>query len=146
VPCFDRKLAVHSMDTPGRGTRTGVEIPGADALRPFAKLSRAASSFRKILAYSLPAIETSRAHTWTMERFKPSVDRLALLVFEQAQRTGELVTMDLVNHVVNELFAHPAECRCGACQAAAQASARAIFRTAQAWECSVGVTRRLARA
>ena len=73
-----------------------------------------------------------------MERFKPSVDRLALLVFERAQRTGELVTMDLVNHVVNELLAHPAECRCGACQAAAQASARAIFRTAQAWECSVG--------
>ncbi len=81
-----------------------------------------------------------------MEKFKPSVDRLAVLVFEQSQRTGELVTMDLVNQVVNELLTHPLKCHCGACQMAAEVSVRAIFRTAQAWECSVGVTRRRARA
>jgi hypothetical protein len=53
--------------------------------------------------------------------------------------------MALVKRHVAELLAHPPECACGRCEAAAVAAVPHIWRVASAWERSTEVTRRRAR-
>lgn len=67
-----------------------------------------------------------------MHRFSQRTDRAAIAVFEQAQRTGEPVTMRLVNQIIAEL--------------GDGASADQVYRLATAWQRSVTATRRRARA
>lgn len=62
---------------------------------------------------------------------RSGVEKLAIVVFERAQQTGEPVTMALVKQVTAEL---------------GEATARNVYRTALGWERSVAATRRRARA
>ena len=67
-----------------------------------------------------------------MLKFSQRTDRVAVRVFEQAQRSGEPVTMALVNRVIAEL--------------GEEASAQQVYEAATIWERSVNATRRRARA
>jgi hypothetical protein len=70
---------------------------------------------------------------------------VAIDVFNTAQAAGEPVTMALVKRLhVTELLAHPPECECGRCEAAATAREGHIWRVASAWQRSTTATRRRA--
>jgi hypothetical protein len=73
-----------------------------------------------------------------------AAELVAIDVFSAAQAAGEPVTMALVKRHVTELLAHPPECHCGRCEAAATARVGHIWRVASAWERSTATTRRRA--
>jgi hypothetical protein len=54
------------------------------------------------------------------------------------------VTMTRVKQTVAELLAHPRECACGRCEAAATAREGHLWQVAFAWERSTAATRRRA--
>lgn len=65
---------------------------------------------------------------------KTDADELvAIDVFNNAQTADEPVTMDLVKRVLAELSAHPPECACRHCEAAAIARTANVWRIAAAW-------------
>jgi hypothetical protein len=65
---------------------------------------------------------------------------VAIDVFNAAQAKGEPVTGALVKPVVCELLAHPPECDCGHCEAAATARTAHIWRVASAWQGAIAAT------
>jgi hypothetical protein len=73
-----------------------------------------------------------------------AAELIAIDVFNAAQAAGEPVTMALVKQTMAELLAHPPECACGHCEAAATAREGHIWQVASAWERSTAATRRRA--
>jgi len=59
---------------------------------------------------------------------------IAIDCFNAAQGAGEPVTMALARRVVGELLAHPAECECGHCEAAAIARIGDVYNIATTWQ------------
>ena len=68
-------------------------------------------------------------------------DLIAVDVFNAAESTGEPVTMVLVRRVVDGLLAHPAECGCGRCEAAAIARVADVWNIASGWQRAVAATK-----
>jgi hypothetical protein len=52
-------------------------------------------------------------------RMSDPAELVTIDVFEAARAAGEPITMALVKRRVAELLAHPPECSCGRCEAAA---------------------------
>jgi hypothetical protein len=48
-------------------------------------------------------------------RAADSVEAIAVEVFRQAESSGQLVTMSLINRALEQLQGHRASCRCGLC-------------------------------
>jgi hypothetical protein len=80
-------------------------------------------------------------------RMADADDLTAVDVFNAAQATGEPVTMVLVRHVVDGLLAHPPECDCGRCEAAAIARVADVCNIASGWQRAIAATKstRIAR-
>jgi len=71
-----------------------------------------------------------------------AVEAIAAEVFRQAESSGQLVSMALINRAVEQLRSHRSSCRCGLCgETAAKARADRVFRTASVWQRSVTATR-----
>jgi hypothetical protein len=85
------------------------------------------------------------AHTDTV-RMVEAAELVAIDVFETAQATGRPITIttELVKRHVAELLAHPPECACGRCEAAATASIGHIWRVVTSWQGCIEATRRRA--
>jgi hypothetical protein len=82
-----------------------------------------------------------------VQKFSSGVDRLAAVVLERAERTGELVSMKLVGQLIDELLGHPVKCGCGRCEAAVTVSPQEVLQAAATWERPVAAApRRRARA
>ena len=82
-----------------------------------------------------------------MQKFSSGVDRLAAVVFERAQRTGEPVSMKLVGQLIDELLGHPVKCGCGRCEAAVTVSPQQVLQAAATWQRPIAAApRRRARA
>jgi hypothetical protein len=85
--------------------------------------------------------------TRLVQKFSSGVDRLAAVVLERAQLTGEPVSMKLVGQLLDELLGHPVKCRCGRCEAAVTVSLQDVLQAAATWQRHVAVApRRRARA
>ena len=69
-----------------------------------------------------------------MPKFSSGVDRLAAVVLERAQQTGEPVSMKLVGQLIDELLGHPVKCGCGRCEAAVTVSPREVLQAAATWQ------------
>ncbi len=59
---------------------------------------------------------------------------IAIDCFNAAQAAHEPVTMTLVRRVIDGLLAHPAECDCGHCEAAAIARVGDVCNIATSWQ------------
>ncbi len=71
---------------------------------------------------------------------------IAIDCFNAAQSAGESVTTTLVRRVIEGLLAHPTECDCGHCEAAAIARVGDVYNIAASWQRVVAaVPRRAAR-
>ena len=81
------------------------------------------------------------AVTLTTMRMADADDLIAVDVFNAAQSTGEPVTMVLVRRVVDGLLAHPPECGCGRCEAAAIARVGDVCNIASGWQRAIAATR-----
>lgn len=82
-----------------------------------------------------------------MQKFPSGVDRLAAVVVERAQRTGEPVSMKLVGQLIHELLGHPVKCGCGHCEAAVTVSPHEVLQAAATWQLpSAAAARRRAQA
>lgn len=77
-------------------------------------------------------------------RMADADDLIAVDVFNAAQASGEPVTMVLVKRVVDDLLAHPAECGCGHCEAAALARVGDVWNIASGWQRAVAASRQRA--
>lgn len=77
-------------------------------------------------------------------RVTEAAELVAIEVFQPAQAANELVTGELVKRVVGELLAHPPECACGRCEAAATVRVGHVWRIAAAWAGATAATRRRA--
>jgi hypothetical protein len=75
---------------------------------------------------------------------RDAAELVAIDVFNAAQAANEPVTGDLVKRIVGELLAHPQDCACGRCEAAAIARAGHVWRIAAAWQGATAATRRRA--
>jgi hypothetical protein len=63
-------------------------------------------------------------------------------VFRQAESSGQLVSMNMINRVLEQLQGHRPSCKCGLCgEMVAKAKADRVFRTASVWQRSVLATR-----
>ena len=67
-------------------------------------------------------------------------------MFERADKTGERITLWLVERRLAELAGHPPDCRCNIWRAAGRVTARAVHWIAANWQNQVAVTRRRATA
>jgi hypothetical protein len=81
------------------------------------------------------------AVTLTTMRMADADDLIAVDVFNAAESTGEPVTMVLVRRVVDGLLAHPAECGCGRCEAAAIARVADVWNIASGWQRAIAATK-----
>jgi hypothetical protein len=80
------------------------------------------------------------AVTLTTMRMADADDLIAVDVFNAAQATGEPVTMVLVRRVVAGLLAHPPDCGCGRCEAAAIARVADVCNIASGWQRAIAAT------
>ena len=68
--------------------------------------------------------------------------RFAVEIFRQAERSGQLVSMSMINRVLEQLHAHRPTCSCGLCgETVAKPRADRAFRTASVWQRSVSAMR-----
>jgi hypothetical protein len=74
-----------------------------------------------------------------------AAELVAIDVFKAAQAAGEPITMALVKRHVTELLAHPPECECGRCEAAATARVGHVYAVAIGFQNAIAKNRRLAR-
>ena len=82
-----------------------------------------------------------------MQKFSSGVDRLAAVLLERAQQTGEPVSVKLVGQLLDELLGHPVKCGCGRCEAAVTVSPQDVLQAAATWQHPVAVApQRQARA
>ncbi|MGA7052380.1 MAG: hypothetical protein WBZ37_14125 [Mycobacterium sp.] len=81
-----------------------------------------------------------------MRKFSSGVEKLAIVVLERAQETGEPISIKLVAQLIDELLGHPVKCRCGRCAAAATVSLKQVLQAAAMSQRPVAATRRWARA
>jgi hypothetical protein len=81
------------------------------------------------------------AVTLTIMRMADADDLIAVDVFNAAQSRGEPVTMVLVRRVVDGLLAHPPECGCGRCEAAAIARVGDVWNIASGWQRAIAATK-----
>ena len=82
-----------------------------------------------------------------VQKFSSGVDRLAAVVLERAQLTGEPVSMKLVGQLIDELLGHPVKCGCGRCEAAVTVSPQQVLQAAATWQRPIAAApRRRARA
>jgi hypothetical protein len=66
-------------------------------------------------------------------RAADAVEAIAVEVFREAESSGQLVTMSMINRAVEQLQGHRPSCRCGLCgEVAAKAKAERVYRTAWA--------------
>jgi len=80
--------------------------------------------------------------TLSTVRAAHAVEAIAAEVVQQAECSHQLVTMSVINRVLEQLRAHRPTCRCGLCgEAAEKAKAAAVFRTASIWQRQVSATR-----
>ena len=80
------------------------------------------------------------AVTLGTRRMADADDLIAVDVFSAAQSTDEPVTMVLVRRVVDDLLAHPPECGCGHCEAAAIARVGDVWNIASGWQRAIAAT------
>src|SRR6476469_10222413 len=66
----------------------------------------------------------------------------AVEVFRQAESSGQLVTMSMINRAVEQLQGHRPSCRCGLCEAAAKVAADRVYHVAASWQAQIAVTQR----
>jgi hypothetical protein len=78
-------------------------------------------------------------------RMSDAAELIALDVFNTAQAAGEPVSTELVKRHVAELLAHPPECACGRCEAAATARVGHVYAVAIGFQNAIAKNRRLAR-
>ncbi len=69
---------------------------------------------------------------------------VAVDIFNQADRSGERITLGTVERRLAELASHPPDCGCGVCTAAANVTARGVYWIAANWQAQISVTRRRA--
>lgn len=69
---------------------------------------------------------------------------IAIDCFNAAQTAREPVTVVLVRRVVDQLLAHPTECDCGHCEAAAVARVGDVCNIAATWQRVVALVPRRA--
>jgi hypothetical protein len=81
------------------------------------------------------------AVTLTIMRMADADDLIAVDVFNAAQSTGQPLTMVLVRRVVDGLLAHPPECGCGRCEAAAIARVGDVLNIASGWQRAIAATK-----
>jgi hypothetical protein len=74
-------------------------------------------------------------------RMADADDLVAVDVFNAARATGEAVTMALVRRVIDDLLAHPPECGCGRCEAAAIARVGDVRNIASGWQRAVAASK-----
>jgi len=71
-----------------------------------------------------------------------AVEAVAGEVVQEAETSGQLVTMSMVARVLDQLGSHRLDCRCGLCgDVVAKARPAAVFRTAQVWQRQTALTR-----
>jgi hypothetical protein len=75
-------------------------------------------------------------------RTAEATEAVAAEVFKQAECSGQLVSMSMINRAIEQLRAHRPTCRCGLCgETVAKAKADRVFVTASIWQRSVIATR-----
>ena len=77
-------------------------------------------------------------------RVRDAAELVAIDVFNAAEAANEPDSMALVKRHVAELLAHPPECACGHCEAAAIVRTGHVWRIASAWRGATAATRRRA--
>jgi hypothetical protein len=69
-------------------------------------------------------------------------EAIAVEVFQQAECSGQLVSMPMVSRVIDQLASHRPTCRCGLCgEVVVKARPDRVFVQAQVWQRSVSATR-----
>ena len=84
-----------------------------------------------------------RCHTDNV-RVQEAAELVAIDVFQGADKTGQRITLAIVERRVAELQAHAPACRCRLCEAAAKVRVGHVFKIASAWQGCIGATRRRA--
>ena len=80
--------------------------------------------------------------TLAVVRAAHAVEAIAAEVVQQAELSGQPVTMSMISRVVEQLRAHRSSCRCGLCaDVVAKARADRVFRTASVWQRQTAATR-----
>jgi hypothetical protein len=75
-------------------------------------------------------------------RAADAVEAIAVEVFQQAECSGQLVSMPMVSRVIDQLASHRPTCRCGLCgEVVVKARPDRVFVQAQVWQRSVSATR-----
>jgi len=72
-------------------------------------------------------------------------DKLAIDVYQHAQRIGEAVTLGTVERRLEELRSHCPNCPCGLCTAAAKVRASRVWYVVRGWGAAIEATRRRAK-
>ncbi|MBO0883727.1 MAG: hypothetical protein J2P17_26010 [Mycobacterium sp.] len=62
-----------------------------------------------------------------------TADPAAIAVVERIQASGAPLSVELVRTVLDELAAHPSDCRCGRCAGARRVRPDRVLATARAW-------------
>ena len=73
-------------------------------------------------------------------RVTECAELIVIDVFNAADKTGEQITLGMVETRLAELLAHKPGCRCGRCEAAAKVRAAHVYRIASAWQGAIAVT------
>jgi hypothetical protein len=86
----------------------------------------------------------SLRRTISRVRTADATEAIAVEIFRQAESSGQLVTMSVIERALERLRAHRASCKCGLCEAAAKVAADRVYRVAASWQAQIAVTRRRA--
>jgi hypothetical protein len=73
-----------------------------------------------------------------------NAERIAIDVYEDAQQTGETITLGTVERRLDELRSHEPNCPCGLCTAADSVRASAVWYVVRGWGAGIAATKRRA--
>jgi hypothetical protein len=86
----------------------------------------------------------ARCDTLDAVRAAHAVEAIAAEVVQQAETSGQPVSMSMIGRVLEQLRGHRPSCRCGLCEAAEKVAADRVYRVAASWQAQIAVTRRRA--
>jgi hypothetical protein len=69
-------------------------------------------------------------------------DRIAIAIYRSA--AGQPITLGAVEQALEQLLAHPPDCDCGLCTAAATVRPYGVWQVVRRWQSGVAATRRRA--
>jgi hypothetical protein len=75
-------------------------------------------------------------------RVQEAAELVAIDVYQRADKTGQPVTLAMVERRVAELLGHTPTCRCRLCEAAGKVQVGHVYRIASAWQGCIAATRR----